>query len=457
MTFMLFRRLIMADMNIKRRDFLKGTAAVGTGLIILPSGVLSGQNAPSNKLNIALIGAYGRATYHYKGLEEENVVAICDIDENHLAKAAEKFPNAKHYVDWRKCLDHKGLDAVVCCTPDFSHAFIAIWAMNRGLHLYLEKPMGISVEEVRMVRDVYLKNKHKLATQHGTQRHAFPNFNRVKELIRDGAVGDLEEVHAWGDRQLYKDGYLPAEGKPPKTLHYDLWLGPAPYHPYNPGYFAGDPGANCLNWNMYWDFGTGQIGDMGSHTMDLVWNVIDAGVPTTIRATGEEYDPEVTPVRLKAKFTHPANSWRGPIDVTWYQGGAMPSSPIKFVDLDKVGHGVMFKGSKGFLVSSFDQRVIMPYGDDSAMTTYQPRSEDELIPPLGDFQKEWRDACKGDLKTSCDLEYAADMMEQLMLSLVAYRAKDVLDYDSAKGRVTNNDQANEYLRKEYRKGWTLNG
>ena len=144
----------MKNRNVNRRDFLKGTA-VSAGLLILPGGVLSGKNAPSNKLNIALIGAYGRALAHYPGLKNENVVALCDVNEDHLALAAKEFPGARHYIDWRKCINQKGLDAVVCCTPDHTHAFIGMWAMNRGLHLYMEKPMGITVEEVRLVREAY--------------------------------------------------------------------------------------------------------------------------------------------------------------------------------------------------------------------------------------------------------------------------------------------------------------
>jgi len=447
----------MKNNNIKRRDFLKGAAATGAGLIILPSGVLSGQNAPSNKLNIALIGAYGRALAHYRGLKNENVVALCDVDENHLALAAKEFPNAKHYADWRKCLEQKDLDAVVCCTPDHSHAFIGVWAMNRGLHLYMEKPMGISVEEVRLVRATYLKNKNKLATQHGTQRHQKPNFDRVRELIHDGAIGELKAVHAWGDRQLRRAGYPAGKGEPPKTLNYDLWVGPSPYHPYSPEYFSGEPGMNCLQWNMYWDFGTGQVGDMGSHTMDLAWNVIEAGIPLSVEATGDEFNPEVTPVELKAVFKHPANSWRPAIDVIWYQGGAMPSSPRDYVDLNKIGHGVLFKGSEGFVVSSFDERLIIPFGDEADMTYYKRRGKDEVIEPMGDFQQEWIDACKGDLKTSCDLEYGGNMMEQLLLGLVAYRVGKEIEYDGVNGRVTNSDEANALLSRKYRPGWVLNG
>jgi predicted dehydrogenase len=440
---------------MQRRQFLKSTAVTGTGLLFLPSTTLRGENAPSNKLNIALIGAWGRATAHHGALANENVVALCDVDEKHLALAAEKFPKAKQYVDWRKCLEQKDLEAVVCCTLDHTHAFVANWAMNRGLHVYCEKPLANSVEEARVVRATYLKNKGKLATQVGTQRHAIENFNRVRELIRDGAIGDLEHACAWGDRQIRKPGYLPAEGEPPSTLHYDLWLGPSPEHPYNPGYFSGQTGANCLNWNMYWDFGSGQVGDMGSHTMDLAWNAIDAGLPTSAEAKGEAYNPEVTPVELTATFEHPANDWRPAITVAWYQGGAMPESPRSYVDLKKIGHGALFEGTKGALVADFGSRVLIPHNDQADLTYYKPRTKDQLIAPLGRFQEEWIDACKGDLKTSCDFDYGGTLIEEMLLGLVAYRVGKKLDYDGATGRVTNSAEGNDLLKRKYRPGWAL--
>jgi predicted dehydrogenase len=421
-------------------------------LLILPSGTLRGQNAPNNKLNLALIGAWGRGKAHHGVAAGENVVALCDVDEEHLALAADKFPDAEHYIDWRKCLEQKDLDAVICATTDHTHAFIATWAMNRGLHVFCEKPLGNTVEEARVVRATYLKNKDKLATQVGTQRHAIENFNRVRELVRDGAIGELKSACAWGNRQLRRPGYLPAEGEPPETLHYDLWIGPSPYHPYNPGYFGG-----CLKWNMYWDFGSGQVGDMGSHTMDLAWNAIDAGLPTSAVATGEEFNPEVTPVELAASFEHPANDWRPAITVGWYQGGMMPQSPRGYVDLKKIGHGAMFEGSKGHLVADFGSRILIPRGNDANMTYYEPRPEDKLIPPLGGFQQEWIDACKGDLKTSCDFDYGGTLIEQMLLGLVAYRVGEKIEYDGAAGRVTNNAEANDLLSREYRPGWVLNG
>ena len=446
----------MKTKKVERREFLKTTAA-GAGLLVMPSGTLFGKSAASNKLNIALIGVYGRAMAHYDAISTENVVALCDVDEEHLAIAAEKFPKAKRYVDWRKCLEQDDLDAVVCCTTDHTHAFVATWAMNRGLHVYCEKPLGNSVEETRMARTTYLKHKDKLATQVGTQRHAIENFNRVRELIVDGAIGELKAVHAWGDRQLRKPGYLPAQGEPPKTLNYDLWIGPSPFHPYNPDYFSAKPGMNCLQWNMYWDFGSGQVGDMGSHTMDLAWNAIDADLPTSAEAKGEAFNPEVTPVEFQAKFQIPANDWRPAIPVIWYQGGAMPSSPMGFIDLNKIGHGALFKGSKGFVVADFSNRLVLPYGKEADLTYYRPRAKKDLIPPLGGFQQEWINACKGDLKTSCDFDYGGRLIEMMLLGLVAYRVGEKLEYDGASGKVTNSAEGNDLLHREYREGWTLNG
>ncbi len=440
-----------------RRNFLKSSAATTAGLIILPSGSLLGANAPSNKLNIALVGAYGRATAHWDSIAGENVVAICDVNEKNLGLASERFPKAKKYIDWRKCLNHKGIDAVVCCTLDHTHAFIANWAMNRGLHVYMEKPIACSVEEARIVRAAYLKKKGKIATQVGTQRHAYPNFNRLRELIKDGAIGELKRVYAWGDRQLYKSGYPAANGTAPDWLHYDLWIGPSPMHPYNPEYFSGGPGMNCLNWNMYWDFGTGQVGDMGSHTMDLAWNALDGDLPTSAVAEGDPYNPEVTPVKLEASFTVPANNWRGEVDVVWCQGGAMPRSPKEYVDLSKIDHGVMFKGSEGFLIADFHSRILLPFGDKADMNYYTRREKEKMIPDMGHFQQEWIDACKGDLKTSCDFDYNGKMTEMMMLGLAAYRAGEKVEYDPASGKITNNAGANDFLSRKYRKGWTLNG
>jgi predicted dehydrogenase len=447
------------EVHMNRRSFLKATVA-GAGLAAMPALAKAKPKLKSkaDKLNIALIGVWGRGEAHYDAIAEENVVALCDVNEVRFANAQKRFPSAKTYIDWRKCLDHKGLDAIVICTPDHHHAFISNWALNRDLHVYCEKPLAITVEEARVVRNTWEKKKHKLATQVGMQRHANPNFNRVRELILDGAIGKLEEAHAWGNRQIRRPGYPPAEGPVPAGLHWDLWLGPAGDHPYSPSYFAGSSGMNCLSWNMYWDFGAGQIGDMGSHTMDLLWNAVDARIPTSAEAKGEKYNPDVTPVECTSVFEHPANDWRGPLKVTWYQGGHMPENPKSFVDLNKIDHGVMFEGTQGVLVADFGSRMLIPLVDRSDLTYFKPRTKDAVLPNLGSFQKQWLDACKNpSLKTACDFGYSADMIEQMLLGLVAYRAGKKIQYDPASGRVTNAPEANEFIGRKYRKGWTLNG
>jgi predicted dehydrogenase len=443
---------------MNRREFITGSAATAAGLAAMPTLARASRPKPADKLNIALFGVWGRAFAFYDTLANENVVALCDVNEPRLAEAQKKFPNAKTYIDWRKALDHKGLDAVVICTPDHHHAFIANWALNRDLHVYCEKPLAISIEEARLVRSHWLKKKGKIATQVGMQRHAMPNFNRVRELIQDGAIGKLEAVRAWGDRQIRRPGYPPAEGTIPAGLHWDLWVGASPDHPFSPSYLAGGPGMNCLSWNMYWDFGAGQIGDMGSHTMDLVWNAVDAKLPTSATAKGEAYNPDVTPVTCESHFEHPANDWRGPITVSWYQGGAMPDNPTRSVDLKKIDHGAIFEGTKGYLVADFGSRMIIPMTDSHDMTYYKPRPKEALIPNLGDFPGQWLNACRNpSLKTACDFEYSGNMIEQLLLGLVAYRAGKKIEYDGATGKVTNDTAANEFLKRQYKRGWTLNG
>ena len=367
---------------MQRRDLFK-SAASAAGLTILKSGTLRGQNAPSNKLNIALMGVWGRGTAHYNVIRNENVVALCDINDLRTKEALAIFPKAKTYFDWRQCIEQKDIDAVIICTTDHHHAFIANWALNRNKHVYCEKPLGITVEEVRTVRANYNQRKAKLATQHGTQRHAYPNFERLRELILDGAIGELKTVHSWDARQLPRPGYPVGEGQPPAALHYEQWIGPSPYHPYSPQYFGGSSGLNCLFWNMYRDFGVGQMGDMGAHTIDLLWNAIDAGAPASIevdRDVSDKYNPDINPVKLKVAFEHPANSWRGPVTVVWYQGGLKPNPPKGYIDLSRVGNGAIFEGTKGSIFADFTTRVIIPNNDDGDFTYYKRRGKSETLP-----------------------------------------------------------------------------
>ena len=225
---------------MQRRDLLK-SAAVTAGLTILKSGTLRGQNAPSNKLNIALVGVWGRGTAHYADPERERRGALRHQRAPDQG-SAQIFPKAKVIGTGARCSTRRTSRPSIICTADHHHAFIANWALNRNMHVFCEKPLGISVEEARTVRANYLQRKAKVATQHGTQRHAYPNFERLRELILDGAIGELKTVHSWDSRKLPRPGYPVAEGLPPPTLHYEQWIGPSPYHPYSPQYFGGSNG-----------------------------------------------------------------------------------------------------------------------------------------------------------------------------------------------------------------------
>ena len=453
------------SLPLSRRQFVKQSALAGSGLMILPSGTLVGAMAPSNKLNIGLIGAWGRAKAHWNWIAKENVVAVCDVNEKCLAMGLEGLGNPKTttYKDWRVMLDkQKDLDAIVVCTPDHTHAHIANWALNRGLHVYLEKPIGNSVHEARTVRLKWDQTGRKVATQVGTQRHAYENFRRVRELIRDGAIGEVREAHAWGNRTRKWSEYPAGTGSAPAHLDHDLWCGPSPLHPYSDLYWTKlieeppTPGMNCLWWNQYWDFGTGQVGDMGSHTMDLVWNAVDGDLPVSAEAEGEPLLPDVAPGEFKASYVIPANDWRGRMRISWWQGGLMPPSPSEWIDLKTIGHGAMFKGTRGFVICDFTKRLILPYGNDADMSYYNKRSKEDLIPELGDFAGEWVKACKTGSPTSCNFDYNGKMMEMMLLGLAAYQGGEMVAYDGATGK-TDNDKVNAFLKKDYRAGWPIDG
>ncbi|HNY78653.1 MAG: Gfo/Idh/MocA family oxidoreductase [Sedimentisphaerales bacterium] len=435
--------------RIDRRTFLKTSAAVGAGVTILKSGILKAGSSPNEKLNIAVIGVRGRGHANLNGVKEENIVALCDVNEKNLAEAAQEFPQAKTYVDWRKCLDQKDIDAVVCSTTDHTHAFVNVWAMNRGKHVYCEKPLANSVHEAHVVRQTYLKNKGKLATQMGTQIHASDNYRRMVELVRRGAIGDVKKVHVWCSRTPEGGSYLPAAGPVPEHLHWDLWIGPAPEHPYNPGYFGG-----CLAWNRFWDFGSGQIGDMGSHMMDMAYWALDLRLPTTCQAEGSPLNPDTCPQWLTAEWDHPANDWRPAVKVYWYDGGKKPGMPSEAFNREKLFKGVLFQGEKGWLLCDYDFRILMPMGD---LTHFDCPKTGDLIPPSPGHHQEWIIGCKTGKPPLCNFDYSGALLENNLLALVAYRLGQKLDWDAENLKATGCPEADQYIRKQYRQGWNLNG
>ncbi|MCX5654137.1 MAG: Gfo/Idh/MocA family oxidoreductase [Planctomycetota bacterium] len=468
---------------MKRRELLGAGVLAGAGLVVLRSGMLKAGEAPSEKLNIACVGVGGRGAGDLHEVASENIVALCDVNANNLKKAAAAHPKAKTYVDWRKCLDQKDIDAVVCATTDHTHAFVNVWALNRGKHVYCEKPLANSVHEARMVREAYLKQKDKIATQMGTQIHADENPRRFVELIKGGAIGTPKEVRVWCSRTPRGGNYLPAEPVP-DYLNWDLWIGPSTMHPYNAEYLKG----GCLGWNPYWGFGSGQIGDMGSHMMDLAYWALDLRFPTSCEAQGTLLSTDTCPQWLTAKWEHPANDWRPAVEVYWYDGGKKPGLPSKVFDRDDLFKGLLFAGDKGYLLADYDYRIIMPTKGD--FTHYKSPTAKDLIPPSKGHHKEWIEAAKTDKKTLCNFDYSGALIEHNLLALVSYRlgkahtrevaadaakaagkakekagervkeeytAGKKLQWDAAALKAAGCPEADQYIQKKYREGWALNG
>ncbi len=434
--------------QVTRRSLLKASAAASAAFMVVKSGVLAAGKAPSDRLNIAGIGVGGRGHANLSELTNENIVALCDVNADNLAAAARQFPNAKKHVDWRKCLEQNDIEAVVCSTTDHTHAFINIWAMNRGYHVYSEKPLANSVEEAHLVRETYLKNKGKLATQMGTQIHATDNYRRMVELVRGGAIGTVSEAHVWCGRKPEAGSYLSAAGAPPANIDWELWIGPSPVHPFNPRYLGG-----CLDWNRFWDFGSGQIGDMGSHMMDMPFWALDLKLPATCEATGTPVNPDTCPEWLMATWEHAANDWRPAVKVFWYDAIKRPEVKSEAVKGD-LFKGVMYVGDKGKLYCDYGFRVLEPSGD---LTYYKPRKPEELIPPSPGHHQEWVIGAKTGKPTLCNFDYSGAEIEHNLLALVAYRVGKKLQWDSANLKATNCPEADKFIRKTYREGWKLNG
>jgi predicted dehydrogenase len=286
----------------------------------------------------------------------------------------------------------------------------------------------------------------------GTQIHASDNYRRMVELIRGGAIGTPSEVRVWCSRTPEGGSYLPEVTPVPGHINWDLWIGPSPMHPYNPGYIKG----GCLSWNPFWDFGSGQIGDMGSHMMDMAYWGLDLKLPTTCQAEGTEFNPDTCPQWVTAEWDHPANDWRPAVKAYWYDGGKKPGLPSKAFDREGLFKGALFKGDQGWLLTDYDLRILMPKID-SDMTRYKSPKSEDLIPPSLGHHQEWIVACKTGKPTTCNFDYSGALVQHNLLALVAYRVGKKLEWDAKNIKATNCPEADQYIHKTYRKGWVLNG
>lgn len=444
--------------RVARRDFLK-KAAVAAGFYSLSGSVSATARAssatprrvsPNEKLNIGVIGVGNRGEANTNQVLSENIVALCDIDTTYLGKASEQFPQAKIYRDWRELLDQNDIDAVMINTADQVHAHASVKAMRLGKHVYCEKPLAHSVHEARVVRQTYLECKGKVATQMGTQIHATENYRRVLELVRGGAIGPVREAHAWCNR-VGPGGQLPEGRHPvPDNLSWDLWLGPAPYRPYHPHYID-DPNSpkGNLTWNRYWDFGNGTLGDMGSHLIDLPFWALDLRHPISAEATGSPHNPYTNPTWLVATWEHPARGDMPPVKLIWHDADKRPESTWG-IDLTQWNIGTLFIGDEGRILADYGKHILVRDKDYRGFTPPQERIE----PSPGHYQ-EWILACKTGSPTLCDFDYSGLLIENNLLGNVAYRVGHKIEWDAENGKAVGCPEADQYIAREYRRGWDL--
>jgi predicted dehydrogenase len=485
-----------------RRQFIGTVATAAAGFTILPSTVISGlgHRMPSDKLNIAGVGIGGVGATNVKNCAGENIVALCDVDWKYAAGTFDKYPGAKKFKDYRKMFDEMGdgIDAVIVATPDHTHAIVAAQAIRMGKHVYVQKPLTHSVYESRMLKN--LANEYKVATQMGNQGNSGDGIRQTCEWIWDGAIGEVEEVHAWTNRPIWPQG-LERPGETPSlppTLDWDNFIGPAAWRPYHPSYTP-------WNWRAWWDFGTGALGDMANHIVDPAFWALKLGHPTCIYGSSTQVNTESAPLSEIVHYEFPDRGKVGkiklpPVKMTWYDGGLLPPRLEELKDGQIMGDqsgGVLFVGSKGKLMTGCYGRnpILLPENLDKDYSRPEPsirRIQDAMS---GGHELDWIRACKENpedrIETSSNFNYSGPLNEMVVMGNLAVRLQDLkrkLMWDGENMRITNISEedeirvvtsdkfnvieghphfdtqyatikakpaAEEYIKHTYREGWNL--
>lgn len=443
--------------TITRRQFVKGSVLAGAALAGAPAFVSC--RAPSEKLRVVIIGCGGRGGGNMHEMLGESIVALCDVNEANLNQAAKSAPSARLFRDFRKLYDDlkdSDFDAVVVSTTEHTHAFATLPALQRKKHVYCEKPLTHNLREARIITEA--ARQAGVATQMGTQIHAGSNYRRVVELIQSGAIGPVREAHVWvsrawgrqGPEDAKKYGDIVAVTERPKeevavpaNLDWDLWLGPAPARPFHPVYFPGP------KWYRWWDFGGGTMSDLGAHWLDLPFWALKLDAPLVVEASGPPPHAEIAPASMSATFHYGPRGDMPEVKVTWYQGVLKPEL-WKEGKIPQWGDGALFIGNKGMLLSNYGNHKLLPAKDFDGFK-YPPRS---IADSIG-HHAEWLRACKTGAPTTCPFTYSGLLTEANHLGNVAYRSGKRLEWNTRTMRIPNAEAAEQYLGREYRKGWKL--
>jgi predicted dehydrogenase len=463
--------------RFSRRRFLHGLAATTATFHVVPGSALglSGATPPSERLNMAAIGAGGQGGGDIRQFGNENVVALCDVDWRRAAGTFNHFPQAKRFKDFRQMLDEmdQDIDAVTVATPDHIHAFASIKALEMGKHVYCEKPLTHSVWEARKVAESARQSKR--ATQMGNQGQASEETRRLCEFVWHGAIGLVREAHIWTDRAsrgLFEEYWpqgvpRPTETPPvPEGLDWELWIGPAPMRPYHPIYCP-------FKWRGWWDFGTGALGDIGCHSLDPIFRALKLGAPTAVQASSTRVNEETFPLGSMVTYYFPArnadvqaNNYqvRGmsgvgagavampEVKVVWYDGGLRPPRPRNLPANVRMGtNGRLLIGDDGFIL---DNRV---FPESRAKEWPEPP---KTIPRVDNHYQEWAKACKSGPPAGSNFDWAGPLAEAVLLGNVALRVglreeltRTVIEWDSEQLRCSNLEKANQFIRRQYREGW----
>ena len=436
----------MLPAGLSRRQFLQSTGAAAASLACWSELAPAAPRSANEKLNIGVIGVANRGRANLTAVASENIAALCDVDQQYLGEAHKQFPKATKYVDWRKMLEDKSLDAVVVSTPDHTHAVAAAAALRSGRHVYCEKPLAHTIRETRTL--ARLAEETGLATQLGNQEHASDRLRTVVELVRSGGLGEVREIVCWSAKKdaRFAPGDRPQASTPvPSSLNWDLWLGPAPRRPYHPTAY------HPRDWRGWWDFGEGNFGDMACHIMDTPFWALELDHPTRIEAEGPPVHPESAPPWLIVRYEFPSPHGRPPVKLSWHDGTHAPPQDL-FPHVTLPGQGSYFIGSKAELLFPHVRGEIQMFVNKERVPLEAP---EQRLPRPESQHVEWISACKTGSETYSGFQYGSRLTEAALAGIIAYRTGKKLEWDSEKMQATNCPEAAELVHREYRKGWEL--
>lgn len=473
---------VKKNTSISRRNFVRNAGMVGAGFFIVPRHVLGrGFIAPSDKLNIAGIGVGGKGQsdlFEFAKSTKVNIVALCDVDDRQAVKSREANPKAPYYRDFREMLakEKNNIDAVSISTPDHTHAIATLSAMQLGKHVYTQKPLTHNIYEARTLAQA--EQKYKVVTQMGNQGGSGDGVRKAKEMIDAGMIGEVTEAKAWTNRPVWPQGIPTPTGKHdiPAELDWDLWQGPAKAIDYNPAYLP-------FNWRGWWAYGTGALGDMACHIMDPIFRILPIDYPDAAECSvatiwkemwNDTQNLDACPPASIIHLNYPVKNEKRSIKVSWHDGGLLPERPDELLPEEEFGNwdgGVLFIGTKGKL-------LLDCYGANPRLLPTKLMKEKKMPEekikrvPEGHYLQ-WVNACiagYGNATTSSPFSYAGPFTESILMGNLAIRSwmlknpnlkgwgdkylgRKKLLWDAKNMKITNFDEANQFVKREYRDGW----